>query len=57
MNILVLFAGQWDLMFLYSVPPTFQNFSRMSYDVIHNAHGTPADATEFEETIVMKNGM
>ena len=57
MNILVLFAGQCDLMFLYSVPPTFQNFSRMSYDVIHNAHGTPADATEFEETIVMKNGM
>ena len=55
MNILVLFAGHWDFMFIYKVPPTLQNFSRMSY-VIHDAPGTPADATEFKETIVMKDG-
>ena len=56
MNILVLFAEQWDMMFLYNVPPTFQNFSRMSYDVIHNAPGMPANAIEFKETVVMKDG-
>ena len=44
------------MMFLYNVPPTFQNFSRMSYDVIHNAPGMPANAIEFKETVVMKDG-
>ena len=41
---------------VYKVPPTFQNFSRISYDVIYNAPDTPANATELEEIIVMKDG-
>ena len=56
MNILVLLAEHWDFMFVYKVPPTFQNFSRISYDVIYNAPDTPANATELEEIIVMKDG-
>ena len=56
MNILVLFAGYWDLMFGYKVSPTSQNFSRLSYDLIYNASSTPADAAEFKETVVMKDG-
>ena len=56
MNILVLFAGHWDLTFAYKVPSTFQNISRMSYDIIDKASSKPADAAEFKETVVMKDG-
>ena len=56
MNILVLFAGHWDLMFGYKVSPTFQNFSRLSYDLIYNASVTTAYTAQFKRTIVMKDG-
>ena len=56
MSILVLFAGHWGFMFVYKVSPAFQNFSRMSYDIIDNAPGTPTNGTQFKETVVMKDG-
>ena len=43
-------------MFGYKVSPTFQNFSRLSYDLIYNAPSTPAYAAQFKRTIVMKDG-
>ena len=55
MNILVLFAGHWDLMFAYKVAPVFHNFSRMSY-IIDKASSMPADAAEFKENVVLKDG-
>ena len=56
MNILVLFAGHWDLMFGYKVSPTFQNISRLSHNYLHDAPGTPPNATQFKHTTVMKDG-
>ena len=43
-------------MFGYTVPPTFQNFSRLSYDLIYNASGTPAYVEHIKRIIVMKDG-
>ena len=56
MNILVLFAGHWDMMFAYKVPPTFQVVSRVSYDIIAYASGMLTDDALFKEIIVMKHG-
>ena len=43
-------------MFGYKVSPIFQDFSRVSYDLIYNASGTPANAEHIKRTIVMKDG-
>ena len=51
MNILVIFAGHWELMFGYKVSLTFQNISRVSHHYLHDAPGT-----QFKQTIVMKDG-
>ena len=56
MNILVLSAGHWDLMFAYKVPPPLQIVSRVSYDIIDYASGMLTDDVAFEETVVMKDG-
>ena len=56
MNILVLFAGHWDLMFGYKVSPTFQNISRLSHNYLHDTPGTPPNATQFKQTTVMQEG-
>ena len=42
-------------MFGYKVSPTSQNFSRLSYDLIYNASGTPAFAAQFKRTSVTKD--
>ena len=50
------FAGMWDLMFGYKVSPTFENFSRLSYDFLYNTSDTLANVTQFKRTIAMKDG-
>ena len=56
MNILVLFAGHWELMFGYKVSPTFQNVNHVYQHYLHDAPGTPRNATQFKQTTVMKDG-
>ena len=46
----------WDLMFGYKVSPTFENFSRLSYDFLYNTSDTLANVTQFKRTIAMKDG-
>ena len=43
-------------MFGYKVFPTFQNFSRLSYDLLYNTSAKSVYAAEFKRTIVMKDG-